>query len=145
MCPIGSPIQATDNAAPCDPKAPLTNGGAPLSCRPAHLKRALANLIDNAARYGRVQVRLTVPDAADPGTAGTVRMEIEDQGPGIAPQDMEQAFRPFSRLEVARNGETGGFGLGLAIARSCVRAHGGELKLHNRSEGGLRAVIELPA
>ena len=114
-------------------------------CRPAHLKRALANLIDNAARYGRVQVRLTVPDAADPGTAGTVRMEIEDQGPGIAPQDMEQAFRPFSRLEVARNGETGGFGLGLAIARSCVRAHGGELKLHNRSEGGLRAVIELPA
>lgn len=114
-------------------------------CRPAHLKRALANLIDNAARYGRVQVRLTVPNAADPGTAGTVRMEIEDQGPGIAPQDMEQAFQPFSRLEVARNGETGGFGLGLAIARSCVRAHGGELKLQNRSEGGLRAVIELPA
>ncbi|MDR2330963.1 MAG: ATP-binding protein, partial [Comamonas sp.] len=114
-------------------------------CRPAHLKRALANLIDNAARYGRVQVRLTVPDAADPGTAATVRMEIEDEGPGIAPQDMEQAFQPFSRLEVARNGETGGFGLGLAIARSCVRAHGGELKLHNRSEGGLRAVIELPA
>ena len=86
-----------------------------------------------------------MPDAADPCTAGTLRMEIEDEGPGIALQDMEQAFRPFSRLEVARNGETGGFGLGLAIARSCVRAHGGELKLHNRSEGGLRAVIELPA
>lgn len=114
-------------------------------CRPAHLKRALANLIDNAARYGRVQVRLAVTGATDQSAARSLRMEIEDQGPGIAPQDMEQAFRPFSRLEVARNGETGGFGLGLAIARSCVRAHGGELKLHNRSEGGLRAVIELPA
>lgn len=61
---------------------------APLSCRPAHLKRTFTNRIDNAARYGRVQIWLTVPDPADPGTAGTLRMEIEDEGPGIPPQDI---------------------------------------------------------
>lgn len=121
--------------------APAPPAALPYRCRPAHLKRALANLIDNAARYGRVQVTLAPSASPEP----KLRIEITDQGPGIPADRIEQAFQPFARLEVARNGETGGFGLGLAIARSCVRAHGGELRLHNRAEGGLRAVIELPA
>ncbi|CAM3755890.1 ATP-binding protein [Paracidovorax anthurii] len=111
----------------------------PYRCRPAHLKRALANLIDNSARYGRVQVQMAL------SANRVLRIEVNDEGPGIPPDQIEQAFQPFSRLEMARSGETGGFGLGLAIARSCVRAHGGELRLHNRPEGGLRAVVELPA
>lgn len=109
-------------------------------CRPIHLKRALSNVIDNATRYGNAAVRLL------PGqTPQALRIEVEDSGPGIPPEQLEQAFEPFVRLDLARSPDTGGAGLGLAIARSCIRAHGGELSLHNRPEGGLRAVIALPA
>jgi len=108
-------------------------------CRPVHLKRALTNVIDNAARHGAVQVRLHT-EAPD----GMLRIHVDDDGPGIAPGQLEHVFEPFARLDTARNHATGGSGLGLAIARSCVRAHGGDLTLRNRPEGGLRAVIELP-
>jgi len=109
-------------------------------CRPIHLKRALSNLVANAARYGQVAVRLS------PGQAPqALRIEVEDSGPGIPPEQLEQAFEPFVRLDPARSPETGGAGLGLAIARSCIRAHGGDVSLHNRPEGGLRAVIALPS
>lgn len=107
-------------------------------CRPVHLKRALNNLIDNATRYGRTRVRLRQGDDGE-----DLRIEVEDDGPGIDPDQLERAFEPFVRLDTARG--PGGTGLGLAIARSCIRAHGGELALHNRPEGGLRAVITLPA
>lgn len=112
----------------------------PYRCRPAHLKRALANLIDNSARYGRVQVALTQAPSER-----ALCIEVRDDGPGIAPDQIERAFQPFIRLDAARGGSGGGFGLGLAIARSCIRAHGGELRLRNRPEGGLQALIELPA
>lgn len=109
-------------------------------CRPVHLKRALDNLVDNATRYGNAWVRV-LPG----GPQQDLRIEVEDDGPGIHPEQLEQAFEPFARLDSARSLETGGAGLGLAIARSCIRAHGGEVSLHNRPEGGLCAVIVLPS
>lgn len=109
-------------------------------CRPVHLKRAIHNLMDNAARYGAVHISARVDSAK-----GEWQIDIEDQGPGIDPAYLEQVFEPFVRLDTTRNLEGGaGAGLGLAIARSCIRAHGGELSVHNRSEGGLRAQIVLP-
>lgn len=109
-------------------------------CRPVHLKRAMDNLIGNAVRHGRTTVRLQ-HDAA----STTLRIEIDDDGPGIAPDLIEQAFEPFVTLDAARNHEGGGGGLGLAIARSSIRAHGGEVTLHNLPGGGLRALVILPA
>lgn len=111
---------------------------APLLCRPVALKRAFRNLIENAVKYGeRAQVRLEPR-----GTA--LRVAICDDGPGVPEADMERVFQPFFRGDAARGGETGGFGLGLTIARSVVRAHGGDVRLENRAEGGLRVVVDLP-
>ena len=70
---------------------------------------------------------------------------IDDDGPGIPGEQLERVFEPFVRLEGSRCRETGGIGLGLAIARSIVRGHGGDIRLDNRAEGGLRAVVSLPA
>jgi signal transduction histidine kinase len=75
---------------------------------------------------------------------GAVHIVVDDDGPGIPVSEMETVFRPFRRLETSRNRETGGTGLGLTIARTVVRAHGGEVKLANRTAGGLRAEIVLP-
>lgn len=111
---------------------------APLLCRPVALKRAFRNLIENAVKYGkRAQVRLEPRGAA-------LQAEICDDGPGVPEADMERVFQPFFRGDAARGGETGGFGLGLTIARSVVRAHGGDVRLENRAEGGLRVVVDLP-
>ncbi len=108
-------------------------------CRPDSLRRALRNLIENAVRYGgRARVRLD-------GERGLLRILVEDEGPGIPPELLERAFEPFFRLEGSRSRETGGIGLGLAIARTIARSHGGDLRLTNRPEGGLRAELELPA
>ncbi len=110
-----------------------------LRCRSDSLRRALRNLIENAVRYGeRARVRLE-------RGRDEVRIIIEDDGPGIPPEMMERAFEPFFRLEKSRSRETGGIGLGLAIARTIARSHGGDLRLVNRREGGLRAILTLPA
>lgn len=102
------------------------------------LRRALRNLIENAVRYGgRARVKLTVLDE-------WFEIGVEDDGPGIPEKDLERVFAPFVRLESSRNRATGGVGLGLAIARSIVRSHGGDILLANRREGGLRATIRLP-
>ena len=73
-----------------------------------------------------------------------VRILVDDDGPGIAPGDHERVFEPFLRLEASRSRDTGGVGLGLAIARSIVRGHGGDIHLSNRAQGGLRATVRLP-
>lgn len=108
-------------------------------CEPGALKRALSNLIDNAVKYGEsahVSIR---------ALPGTVEIAVEDAGPGIPEGELTRVFQPFYRLEESRSRETGGTGLGLAIALSLVQAHGGEIVLANRPEGGLRATISLPA
>ncbi len=109
--------------------------------RPVALKRALANLVNNALSYGgAARLRLQPPDARTHG----VRLTVEDDGPGIPPAELEAVFQPFRRLEGSRNRETGGVGLGLPIARNILRAHGGDVVLRNRVGGGLLAEATLP-
>jgi signal transduction histidine kinase len=108
-------------------------------CRPVAMKRALRNLIENALRYGGEA--LVSFKQGDDG----VTISIDDIGPGIPENQIDQAFEPFVRLETSRSTETGGIGMGLAIARSIVKSHGGEIRLTNRAHGGLRAEIHLPA
>jgi two-component system osmolarity sensor histidine kinase EnvZ len=102
------------------------------------VKRCLVNLIDNALKYGkRVQVTLR--------RAGrSVELIVDDDGPGIPEERREEAFRPFHRLDVGRNLQPGGVGLGLAIARDIARAHGGDVRLDKSPFGGLRAILRLP-
>lgn len=108
--------------------------------RPVALKRALANLIGNALAYGgRARVVL------EPPQEGLVAVRVEDTGPGIPPDQLERVFEPFHRLEASRNRETGGTGLGLPIVRNILRAHGGDVTLANKAEGGVRATVTLPA
>jgi signal transduction histidine kinase len=110
----------------------------PCRCRPMAYKRAVRNIIENAIRYGRTaRVRLDRTP-----TAATII--VDDDGPGIAPDRIEDVFSPFVRLEESRSKDTGGVGLGLAIARSIIRGHGGDIELANRDGGGLRASIRIP-
>jgi two-component system osmolarity sensor histidine kinase EnvZ len=107
--------------------------------RPNAFKRALSNLVMNAAVHGeRVQV------AARARAAGGIEILIDDDGPGIPPEQYEEAFRPFSRLDEARNQNAKGVGLGLAIARDVARGLGGDVTLDRSPLGGLRAVVRLP-
>jgi|AGTN01.1.fsa_nt_gi Signal transduction histidine kinase len=108
------------------------------TCRPLALKRALANLVENGARYGgHATVRAS-------RHGDDIRVVIEDNGPGIPPQDMEKVFMPFYRLERSRSRKTGGIGLGLTVSRTIIRAHGGDIGLENRPGGGLRVTVTLP-
>ena len=110
----------------------------PIAGRPAALQRALSNLIGNALRYaGGASVSLLSEKDA-------VLIVVEDDGPGIPEALLEEVFTPFYRLESSRNSETGGVGLGLAVARLLVHAQGGSITLSNRDEGGLRAEVRLP-
>ncbi|MCB1543940.1 MAG: HAMP domain-containing protein [Rhodoblastus sp.] len=110
----------------------------PYECQSESLKRVVANLVDNAIKYGR---RADVKVARVPGA---VEIAVDDKGPGIPERQLQKVFQPFYRLEESRSRETGGVGLGLAIAQSIVQAHGGELTLANRAGGGLRALVRLP-
>lgn len=102
------------------------------------IRRALRNLMENAQRYGS-GARVSVTRIGD-----RAEILIEDDGPGIPEQELEKVFDPFTRLETSRSRETGGIGLGLPIARAILRAHGGDVVLSNRAEGGLRATVHLP-
>lgn len=102
------------------------------------MKRCLANLIGNAARYGhRAQINVALRDHA-------VDIVVDDDGPGIEAAQREDVFRPFTRLETSRNPATGGVGLGLTIARDVARFHGGDVVLESSPLGGLRARVWLP-
>lgn len=110
----------------------------PYDCRPVAMRRALTNFIDNAVKYGhRAHVSLTE-------SQNSILVMIDDDGPGIPDDRLEDVFKPFHRLEQSRSRETGGTGLGMTVARSIVRAHGGDIRLINRSTGGLRVEIQLP-
>lgn len=116
----------------------------PVTLRVQSIQRALTNLVMNGFHYGK-HVRLSADAAAGAiGGGRQLRLLIDDDGPGIAPEKREEAFKPFSRLDDARNQNIKGVGLGLAIARDIVRGHGGDLTLDQSPLGGLRAVITLP-
>lgn len=107
-------------------------------CQPGALKRALINLLDNAVKYGK-QARVAVRS-----TPQSIEITIDDEGPGIPKEELARVLQPFYRIEGSRSRETGGIGLGLAIAQSVIEAHGGKLTLSNRPPGGLRASVSLP-
>ncbi|KQM35831.1 sensor histidine kinase [Sphingomonas sp. Leaf10] len=110
----------------------------PLHLRPNLMRRAVRNLIENAIKYaGSAEVRV------ETGT-DAVAIIVDDQGPGIPADRLDAVFDPFTRLETSRNRDTGGIGLGLALARAIVRDAGGEIALANRDGGGLNATIRLP-
>lgn len=109
-----------------------------VGCKPVALRRAITNLVDNAVKYGgRATVGLRATEAH-------LQITIDDEGPGIPQNELGRVVQPFYRLEQSRSRDTGGIGLGLAIAASIVEAHGGELVLANREAGGLSARIMLP-
>lgn len=106
--------------------------------RPTTLKRALANLVENAVRYGdRARVTLAIEPTR-------LRISVDDDGPGMPAAELERVFQPFYRLESSRSRATGGVGLGLALVRAAIDAHGGQVELTNRPGGGLRAMVLLP-
>ncbi|HET7336079.1 MAG TPA: ATP-binding protein, partial [Rhizomicrobium sp.] len=113
-------------------------GGIELAVRRNALRRCINNLIDNALKHG------TTAQVALSASERFVDITIDDDGPGIPEARREEAFRPFHRLDEGRNLQSGGVGLGLAIARDIARAHGGDLTLHQSALGGLRALIRLP-
>lgn len=114
------------------------NGRMLYRCRPHSLTRAVRNLVENAVVHGKsARVHLNGPPQE-------VWITVDDDGPGISEADIARVFYPFVRLDESRGQETGGIGLGLAIARSIVRGHGGDIAINNRPEGGLSATIQLP-
>lgn len=109
-----------------------------LQIRPLAIRRCLDNLIGNALRYGgQVAVRAVWRDH-------TVLVIIDDDGPGIPPEQREAVFRPFVRLDPSRNTASGSVGLGLSIARDIAHGHGGDIRLEDSPLGGLRAILTLP-
>jgi two-component system osmolarity sensor histidine kinase EnvZ len=101
-------------------------------------KRAITNLVSNAARFGTYIIIRAATER------GFLRVEVDDNGPGIPPGERENVFRPFYRVDHERNKNAGNSGLGLAIARDIARSHGGDIALGESSLGGLRAVIRVP-
>lgn len=122
-----------------DVRLVATEGGGQMDLRPLAVRRALENLIANAVRYGtRAEVSARLG-------AQTLRITVEDDGPGIPPEERAHALKPFARLDPARNQDRGtGVGLGLAIAADVARAHGGALTLGESARlGGLEAELTL--
>ncbi|HEV2630290.1 MAG TPA: ATP-binding protein [Pseudolabrys sp.] len=120
-------------------RATVVFHGPPIvTVRPAAFKRCLANLVSNAARYA--------PSIAITGHRDHryLTVTVDDDGPGIPADMREDVFKPFLRLDDARNQDEGGTGLGLAIARDIARSHGGDITLGDSPLGGLRATVRVP-
>jgi two-component system osmolarity sensor histidine kinase EnvZ len=146
---LGEPSAPTDMAAFLDElrsdaerhghKTSVEFHGAPVvTVKPAAFKRCLGNLVNNAARYA--------PSIAITGHRDHrwLTVTVDDDGPGIPIAMREEVFKPFLRLDDARNQNEGGTGLGLAIARDIARSHGGDIVLGDSPLGGLRATVRVP-
>jgi signal transduction histidine kinase len=119
----------------------LTGGDRQIECDPVLLRRALDNLLDNAAKYSEpaTPVRFVVRP-----NGSRVAFEIVDHGIGMTPEELERAFTPFWRADSSRTRKTGGVGLGLALARRIARAHGGDVSLESSAQNGTTARLEVP-
>lgn len=115
-----------------------TTGRLPYVCAPGSIKRAVQNIIVNAIKYGETAT-VAVRDESD-----RIDITVTDNGPGIPADRREDVFRPFFRLEASRNRETGGSGLGLAVARSIARRHGGDIHLEDAENGRFTVRLSLP-
>jgi two-component system, OmpR family, osmolarity sensor histidine kinase EnvZ len=109
-----------------------------VTVKPAAFKRCLGNLVSNAARHANA---ISINGRRD---HRYLTVTIDDDGPGIPPDKREEVFKPFLRLDSARNQDEGGTGLGLAIARDIARSHGGDITLADSPTGGLRAIVRIP-
>jgi two-component system osmolarity sensor histidine kinase EnvZ len=114
------------------------NGALNVKVRPTAFKRCLVNLVANAQRHGQKIVMQASREQR------FIAIHVDDDGPGIAPEHREDVFRPFYRLDEARNQDESGAGLGLAIARDIARSHGGDVSLGKSAMGGLRASVRIP-
>jgi two-component system, OmpR family, osmolarity sensor histidine kinase EnvZ len=120
-------------------KASVIFHGPPVvTVRPAAFKRCLENLVSNAARFAET---IAITGHRD---HRWLTITVDDDGPGIPPAMREEVFKPFLRLDDARNQDEGGTGLGLAIARDIARSHGGDITLGDSPLGGLRATVRVP-
>jgi len=114
-------------------------GDPTIHVRPKAFTRLLSNIVGNALRYARnVKVEAI-------HTKGSLTVLIDDDGPGIPPESREEVFKPFVRLDEARNLDASGTGLGLSIARDIARSHGGDITLDDSPMGGLRVIVRVPA
>ncbi len=127
-----------DDQADAGHDATVSGEAAPLHAQPGALRRCIANLVENAIRYGG-GAEILLHDAPD-----HLRIVVADRGPGLAPDQLDKVLQPFYRVEGSRNRHSGGVGLGLSIAQDIARRHGGELVVANRPGGGLAAEISLP-
>ena len=109
-----------------------------MTVRPAAFKRCLANLVSNAASHAK---KISIEAIRD---QRYLTIHVDDNGPGIPQGRREDVFRPFFRLDDARNQDEGGTGLGLAIARDIARSHGGGITFGDSQTGGLRATVRVP-
>jgi two-component system, OmpR family, osmolarity sensor histidine kinase EnvZ len=109
-----------------------------VTVKPASFKRCIANLVSNAARHANAVAITGHRDHR------YLTVTIDDDGPGIPANMREEVFKPFLRLDDARNQDEGGTGLGLAIARDIARSHGGDITLSDSPMGGLRATVRVP-
>jgi two-component system, OmpR family, osmolarity sensor histidine kinase EnvZ len=114
------------------------SGNPVVTLRPNAFKRCLANLISNAQSHAK---HISIEAARD---QRFLTVHVDDDGPGIPPGQREEVFRPFFRLDRARNQDQSGTGLGLAIARDIARSHGGDISLGDSPAGGLRASVRVP-
>ncbi len=120
------------------------HGDLTLPLRRNAFKRCLTNIVDNGGKYAAHVWVTAIRDADADGNGGSIDIFVDDDGEGIPEEQMEEVFRPFYRLDAARNLDKGGTGLGLAIARDIARGHGGDITLARSPMGGLRAIIHLP-
>ncbi|NHK27066.1 two-component sensor histidine kinase [Parvularcula flava] len=112
--------------------------GLQIDARRNSMKRAISNLVSNAFKHGRTVCLTTRREGAN------IEIIIDDDGPGIDPAEYAEAFKPFSRLDNARNQNTPGIGLGLTVVRDVARGHGGDIVLDKSPQGGLRAMLRIP-
>ena len=117
----------------------IVSGDPIVRVRPEAFRRLVGNLVSNAARFGETIEITAVHDER------YLVVTVDDDGPGIAPDKRAEVFRPFLRLDEARNQDHAGSGLGLAIVRDIARSHGGDVALESSRLGGLRAVVRVPA